>query len=79
MSFFADVYAIPITSATSLTAAMGLLRDAADAGFDDTVWSTLAIAPEGSKDQWTDAQWDKVKEDAMFSTAGVVGRVVRRK
>lgn len=79
MTFFADVYALPITSATSLAAAMRLLRDVSGAGFDDAVWRTLAIAPEGTKDRWTDAQWDQVKEEAIYSTAEVLGRVVRRK
>lgn len=80
VSFFADVYALPITSATSLAGAMGMLRNASDAGFDDAVWSTLAIAPQGEKEGWTHAQWEQVKEAAMYSTEGeVLGSVVRRK
>lgn len=79
VSFFTDVYALPITSATSLAGAMRPLRDASDAGFDDAVWSTLAIAPEGEKEQWTEAQWEQVKEAAMYTAEEeVVGRVVRR-
>lgn len=59
---------------------MRLLRDAADAGFDDAVWSTLAIAPEGTKENWTEAQWEQIKEAAMYTAEEeVLGRVVRRK
>lgn len=56
-----------------------MLRDAADDGFDDAVWRTLAIAPEGEKTAWTEEQWEGVKEKAMYDVeAEVGGRVVRR-
>lgn len=46
---------------------MRLLRDASDVGFDDAVWSTLAIAPQGEEEQWTNAQWERVKEAALYN------------
>lgn len=56
-----------------------MLRDAADDGFGDCVWRTLAIAPEGKKMPWTEEQWEVVKEEAMYSVEeDVCGRVVRR-